>query len=47
MKDSKPVPRSAAYEQRQKASGLVKVCVWVPAAKADNLKLHAEMLRGK
>jgi hypothetical protein len=37
--------RSLRYEARMRASGLTKVCVWVPASRVDDLKSQAETWR--
>lgn len=37
--------RSLRYEARMRASGLTKVCVWVPTGRVADLKAQAETWR--
>lgn len=37
--------RAAAFKERMQAQGLRQVNVWVPADKAANIQILAEMLR--
>ncbi|MCB1751041.1 MAG: DUF3018 family protein [Gammaproteobacteria bacterium] len=39
--------RTSRYRERQKAQGLRKVCIWVPAEDVERVKAYVARLRKK